>query len=187
MKIHSGTGVGRTHTTTATCAALAGLLILAQTASAQGGPNPCPVPTISVHPESQTIAAGERATLSVTASSDTGLSLSYQWLRTTVSSSSIASHETDRGRDSTFQTPALDRTTSYRVTVMQVTGSCLGSIRSEIATVTVVHTPPVASLFMDTDLSGDRRAHRVHRYFNLPSGVSANVVAMGIRCWPQLG
>ena len=101
---------------------------------------PCTLPSISVHPESQTIAAGERATLSVTASSDTPIN--YQWLRHPGAASSNAYSETDNGRSSTFRTPELSQTTRYQ---LQVTNSCFGVIFSEVATVTVVHSPPVAS------------------------------------------
>ena len=87
----------------------------------------CTSPSITIQPLSQSIASGQTATLSVTATSDA--TLSYQWYQ---GSSGVIT--TPVGTNSnTYTTPALTATTSYWV---RVTNAC-GHADSSTATVTV--------------------------------------------------
>ncbi|MBZ5586965.1 MAG: leucine-rich repeat domain-containing protein [Acidobacteriia bacterium] len=99
----------------------------------------CTSPSITTQPQSQSIASGQTATLSVTATGTTPLS--YQWYQgaSTDTSQPVGTNA------SGFTTPALTTTTSYWV---QVSNSC-GQAASAAATVTVAPTSdvwvPVAS------------------------------------------
>ena len=94
----------------------------------------CPVPVITSQPQSQTIANGQTAILSVTA---TETDLSYQWYQglTEDTSSPVGTNT------SNFTTPALTQTISYWV---KVWNRC-GFMHSEPATVTVTQMLTVAS------------------------------------------
>ena len=86
----------------------------------------CTPPSITTQPQSQTIASGQAATLSVAA---TGTVLSYQWYQ---GSSGDTSHPVGTNAAS-FTTPALSASTTYWV---RVSDSC-ATVDSVAATVTV--------------------------------------------------
>jgi len=90
-------------------------------------------PVITTQPQSQTIASGHTATLTVVA---TGSSLTYQWY---VGSSPNQTNPISGATSSSYTTPALTSTTSYWVQVSN--GS--GNANSTTATITVNPPPPV--------------------------------------------
>jgi len=86
-------------------------------------------PAIASHPQSQTITAGQAATLSVVA---TGTApLGYQWY---VGSSGVTAAPVAAATSATFVTPSLSSTTSYWVRVTNT----FGAVNSNAASVTVV-------------------------------------------------
>jgi uncharacterized protein YkwD len=88
--------------------------------------------TITTQPQSQSIAAGDRATLSVAA---TGAgTLRYQWY---VGATGVASAPVADATSSSFTTPALTTTTSYWARVSDASGT----VDSATATVTVTAAP----------------------------------------------
>ncbi len=93
---------------------------------------PCTLPLIITHPQSQTILSGQTATFSVTASGTTPFT--YQWYQGP-SGNTSAPVGTNSSR---YTTPALTQTTSYWV---RVTNFC-GSANSNTATLTVVPAAP---------------------------------------------
>jgi hypothetical protein len=86
----------------------------------------CVAPSITAQPQSQTIASGQTATLSVTASGTAPLS--YQWYR---GSTGDTSHAVG-SNSSSFSTPALTSTTGYWVRVSNACGP------ADSATATVI-------------------------------------------------
>lgn len=92
-----------------------------------GGPPPCTPPSITVQPQSQTITAGQQATLTVTATGTAALS--YQWF---IGASGNTSTQTGTNSPSLTVTPAS--TTQFWVRVM---GQCAPVADSQTATITV--------------------------------------------------
>jgi hypothetical protein len=92
------------------------------------GTGSCGDPSISTQPQSQTIASGQSATLSVSAGGDN----TYQWVRVTAPSGAITG-----ATSSTYNTGPLTSSTTYYV---KVTNSC-GSVDSNQATVTIGTSP----------------------------------------------
>jgi uncharacterized protein YkwD len=95
---------------------------------------PAPVPpagvaVIASHPQSQTVTAGQAATLGVVASGTAPLG--YQWY---IGPSGITSAPVAGATSATFTTPALSATTSYWVRVTNT----FGAVNSNAAIVTVV-------------------------------------------------
>jgi uncharacterized protein YkwD/uncharacterized cupredoxin-like copper-binding protein len=96
-------------------------------------PPPGVGPSISAQPQSQSITAGQTATLSVAA---TGTSpLSYQWY---AGSSGTTTSPVAGATASSFTTPALSTTASYWVRV----SNAFGAANSATATITVTTPPP---------------------------------------------
>jgi hypothetical protein len=93
----------------------------------------CTAPTITTHPQSQTISSGQSATLSVVASGTAPLS--YQWYR---GSKGDTSSPISGATSSSYTTPVLTSSTSYWV---RVSNSC-GSVDGNTATVTLSCVPP---------------------------------------------
>ncbi|MGE5836219.1 MAG: CAP domain-containing protein [Acidobacteriota bacterium] len=86
-------------------------------------------PAIASHPQSQTVTAGQAATLNVIASGTAPLG--YQWY---IGSSGVTSAPVAGATSATFTTPALSATTSYWVRVTNT----FGAVNSNAAIVTVV-------------------------------------------------
>lgn len=99
-----------------------------------GEPTPA-APSITTQPQSQTIAAGQTASLSVVATG--GAPLSYQWY---AGDSGATASPIDGATASSYTTPAL-AAGSYRYWV-RVSNS-VGSADSQTATLTVTASPPV--------------------------------------------
>ncbi len=89
-------------------------------------------PTITQQPQSQTIASGQTATMSVTAS---GTGLSYQWY---VGTSGNTGSPIGGATSSSYTTPPLTMTTSYWVRVSNTAGHA----DSNTATITVTTVAP---------------------------------------------
>jgi hypothetical protein len=89
---------------------------------------PCTWPSITSHPQSQTIQNGLTASMSVSASGTPPLS--YQWYQ---GSTGIISNPISGATSSSYTTPALTQTTLYWV---RVSNSC-GSANSNTATITL--------------------------------------------------
>jgi hypothetical protein len=100
----------------------------------------CPMPSITIPPESQTILSGETTTLSV-AAMDTTL-LSYQWYQGPSGDTS-----TPVGTNSSnYITPALTQTTSYWV---RVSNSCGTYADSDTAIITMAGSCTAPSITSD--------------------------------------
>lgn len=99
--------------------------------------NVCATPTISAQPQSQTIFSNARATLSVTASQQTGLAMSYQWYRGTAGSGTPISGATG----STYITDPITAQSSFWVLI--TSGSCTKS--SDTATISLCSLPSTVS------------------------------------------
>jgi len=91
---------------------------------------PLAAPSISTHPQSQTVPSGQTATLSVVA---TGTGLTYQWY---AGSSGTTTTPIGGATSSSYTTPALTSTSSYWVRVSNGGGSA----DSNTATITVTST-----------------------------------------------
>jgi hypothetical protein len=104
--------------------------------------SPCKPPVVTTQPQSQTVGAGQSATLTVIAQDPNGATsrkpgttlLSYQWYLGAPSETAVPD-PIPGATGATYTTPPLSSTTSYWV---RVTGSC-ASVSSSVATVTV-HT-----------------------------------------------
>jgi uncharacterized protein YkwD len=97
-----------------------------------GDTAPISGPSITAHPQSQTITAGEKATLTVSAAG--GGTLTYQWFQ---GSAGVTSAPIAGATTTSFTTPALSATSSYWARVSNVAGS----VDSSAAIVTVTSTP----------------------------------------------
>jgi hypothetical protein len=118
-------------------------------------PPPCPLPAISVQPAGTTVAAGQQATLTVTASSTTPLS--YQWYRGLSGDVSQAI----AGTNSAAINVTPQSTTSYWVRL----GNACGTTNSNTATVNVTSPPPGGS-GVKGDFNGDGRVDLVWRHYS---------------------
>ncbi len=95
-------------------------------------------PAISVQPMSQSVASGQTATLSVTATG-TG-TLTYQWYQ---GLSGDSTNPIAGATASTFTTPALTATTNYWVQV-SASGPPVETVNSTTAAITVVPPPAIS-------------------------------------------
>src|SRR5262249_39919143 len=102
-------------------------------------------PTITTQPQSQTINAGQTATLNVAATGDAPLS--YQWYQ---GSASDTSNPVNGATSASFTTPALNATTSYWVRVT----NAVGSADSNTATITVNPVAPTITKISAVQGSG---------------------------------
>jgi uncharacterized protein YkwD len=103
---------------------------------APSGPAPATAPTLTSQPASQTIAAGQQATLTVDA--DGTAPMSFTWY---IGRSGSTSSPAGGANAKTFTTPALQATTSYWVRV----SNAAGSVDSGAATITVTAPPPAGT------------------------------------------
>jgi titin len=147
-------------------------------------PASCAPPSITTHPQSQTIQSGQTATLSVTVAGTAPLFYQWYWGDKGDTSDSISG-----ATSSTYTTPALTATTRYRV---RVSNDC-GSVESNAATITVggpaVPSPPtnvvataVSSSQIDLawqDNSNDETGFKIERKTGA-SGTWAEIGTVGI-------
>jgi hypothetical protein len=126
----------------------------------------CAAPAIAIQPQSQTLASGQSATLSVTATGATPLS--YQWYQGASGNTS----QPVGGNASSFITPALNATTSYWV---RVSNTC-DHADSGTATVTVAATGYVSWVPVASHSSGLNQSQwRSDLGLLNPASVAANV------------
>ncbi len=124
-------------------------------------------PSITTQPASQTITAGQSATLTVVAS---GTSLTYQWYQGT---SGITTSLISGATASSYTTPALNSTTNYWVRV----SNSVGQADSNTATITVNNPITVTPPSTTTISAGQSLMYTI----SLNSGGSA----VSLSCQPQ--
>ncbi|MFI5167104.1 MAG: fibronectin type III domain-containing protein [Thermoanaerobaculales bacterium] len=159
----------------------------------------CTSPSITAQPQSQTIASGQTATLTVTAAGTAPLS--YQWYQ---GSPILPSSIPVGSNSSSFTTPALTATTSYWV---RVSDSCGQHVDSNTVTITVGQTGLVFRTLtpcraLDTRLEGGALAANTYRSITImgrcgvPSSAQAisanftvtNMPGVGfLRVYPEAG
>jgi hypothetical protein len=111
-----------------------------------------PPPDILTQPLNQTINRGQTATLSVAATSTSGLALSYQWYR---GESGFTADPVAGATSSTFVTPPLQSTTRFWV---RVSDACAVFRDSASALVTVNRAPVPVTSVADTGAGSLRQA-----------------------------
>lgn len=155
--------------------------------------NPCPLPVISAHPQNQTVAWGQAATLAVIATGTPPLA--YQWYQG--ASGNVAS-PVGSATGNSFATAALTATTSFWV---RVSDAC-GTADSATATVTVTPPPfplPPSNLTAAAasasqinlawkDNSANEEGFKIERRAG-PSGTWAQAAAVGanVTAWQNTG
>jgi hypothetical protein len=131
---------------------------------------PLAAPSISTHPQSQTIPSGQTATMSVVAS---GTGLSYQWY---AGSSGTTTSPIGGATSSGYTTPALTTTSSYWVRV----SNSGGSADSNTATITVT----VTSGFTDDPLVLGTTPVKAIHINELRSRINAVRAGVGLGAYP---
>lgn len=133
-------------------------------------------PTITVSPANQTVAVGETATFTVSASATGTLPLSYQWSINNVAISGAASQS--------YTTPAAIQTDNGdQITV--VVSNSLGAVPSNAATLTVTQPASPATYYVDfasgADTNGGLSESAPWQYAPGMKGCASNCAVFALR------